>query len=124
MVQTGAAELQSRWQMLDAEGHVRGLDGNAEFAKQSREVWVGDFVKDHETGVNRHGTIIFSDGNCVRVAARVVVFLVKRQVEASLQQVGAAQTGDTGSDDGDAFHARRERGAGRFAAEKMRWLFS
>ena len=61
MVQARAAKFQIRRQMLDAEGHLGRLGGDAEFAEEPREIGVGDFVEDHEAGVNRHGTVRFSD---------------------------------------------------------------
>jgi hypothetical protein len=39
------------------------------------------------------------------VAASIVVLLVKRQVEAAMQKMRAAQAGNTGSNDGYPFHA-------------------
>ena len=101
-----------------------GLIGDAEFAEKPREIRISDFVENHEAGVNRHGAIFFSDGNRIRVAARVIVFFVKRQVELAMQKMRAAQTGNAGSNDGDPFHARCEWLAERFFPVRIGWSFS
>ena len=44
------------------------------------------------------------DGDGVRVSADIVVLLEDREVVVALEKMGAAETGDTGADDGEGRH--------------------
>jgi len=108
VIEGRAAELETGVLMADAEGHVGLLDRHLEFAEETREVRVGLVVEDHETGVDRQRAsgAGLGDGHGVGVSADVGVLLEERDVEVAVQEMGAAETGDPGANDGEGGHLR------------------
>ena len=75
---------------------------------------IGHLVEHHEAGVDGDGApgAGFGGGDGVGVAAGVVVLLEEREVEVPLEKMGAAESGDTGADDGERGHEAKKREAG------------
>jgi hypothetical protein len=102
-IETGSIELQSARTVLHTERHGSGLGWDTEFPKKTGQQWIGDVVEDHETSVEGHVTANFLDVDGMSVPSRTVVLFKQGQVELFPQKIGAAQSGDTGTDDGETF---------------------
>ena len=82
--------------------------------KQAREQRVRGVVKHHEAGVDRDGAAGAGFGGLdgVGVAADVVRRFEEREVVVALQEMGAAEAGDAGADDGEARLGHGRKGGG------------
>ena len=90
--------------MLHAEGHRGRVCADVQFAEQTCQRRIGDFVVDHESGVDRD---VLSDHDGVGVTAGVSVAVEERKVAIALEQMRAAQPRDAGTDDGGRIHVEK-----------------
>ena len=95
--------------MLHAEGHGGILCFDSELFKKASEVRVGDFIVDHEAGVDRHLAVVLGGHDGVGVATDVVVFFKKSDLVMRMQKMSAGQSGNSASYNGNAlaFHLFR-----------------
>lgn len=87
--------------MADTEGHRGGFRGYAQFVKQPGEQRIGDMVEHHEPSIDWQNTPGAGFLGCqrIRVAARIVALFEDREVEMSVEKMGAPETCNAGADD-------------------------
>ena len=101
LVDAHAVVFESGGDVLDAEGHLRGFDGDVEFRKEPAEIRIGDLVENDEPGVNRDGPAVFLHRDGVGVAAGAGVLFEEGEPGVLAEVPGAAESGHAGSHDGD-----------------------
>lgn len=94
-IETPAVVFEATGLILDTEGHGRRFGRHIEFAKEASEVWIGDMIKDHETGIDGEGLIFLVDGDRVGVSAGVIVFFEKGKIVPRVKKVGTPESGDS-----------------------------
>ena len=103
MVEGAAAPLEAAGVVAHGEGHGGGFHGDLKLVEEAAELRVGHAVENHEAGVDGQGAAGAGLGGLdgVGVAAEVVVLLKNGNVVVAVQEVGAAEAGNAGADDGD-----------------------
>lgn len=103
VVEGAAAPLEAAGVVAHGEGHGGGFHGDLKLVEEAAELRVGHAVENHEAGVDGQGAAGAGLGGLdgVGVAAEVVVLLKNGNVVVAVQEVGAAEAGDAGADDGD-----------------------
>ena len=103
VVEGAAAPLEAAGVVAHGEGHGGGFHGDLKLVEEAAELRVGHAVENHEAGVDGQGAAGAGLGGLdgVGVAAEVVVLLKNGNVVVAVQEVGAAEAGNAGADDGD-----------------------
>jgi hypothetical protein len=87
--------------MLHGKRHFRGFGYDLEIFEKLGEVRIGDFVVNHEAGIEGEILAVFLNRYRVGMATDAAVFFEEGDVEMSVQEMRAGKTGDACSDDGN-----------------------